>query len=282
MRTVTSTLFCLLAALPLWGNSKAVSVPFTTNPDGLMIVPAKVGGTIPIHVIFDTGAGLDALAPSLIQRLGGKPTGQFTAFRMTGERLDIPLFIVPELSIGPVVKKDAVVAGWDVLDKWHFDGIVSLNDFREQPLTLDFLNKVLVFETRSTMAHLRAAGKSSPLQFDDERGIALDVFAQFLVGNQPAQCEIDTGSASATVSTRFMASLGVEGEKDERHEGSYKGILPEISLAAAPQVTLASPRVAFSNLVYDCVVGVDFWSGRALTIDVAHRQLIVSYSPPLR
>jgi hypothetical protein len=72
-----------------------------------MIVPARAG-TIPIHVIFDTGAGLDALAPSLIQRLGSKPAGQFTAFRMTGERLDIPLFIVPELSIGPVMKKDAV------------------------------------------------------------------------------------------------------------------------------------------------------------------------------
>jgi hypothetical protein len=79
-----------------------------------------------------------------------------------------------------------------------------------------------------------------------------------------------------------MASLGVEVAKDERHEGSYKGILPEISLAAAPQVTLTRPRVSFSNIIYDCVVGVDFWSAKALTIDVAHRQLIVSYPSTFR
>jgi hypothetical protein len=282
MRTVIITLLCLLPALPLWGSSKAVSLPFTTNPDGLIIVLAKVGGTIPIHFIFDTGAGLDALAPSLIQRLGGKPAGQFTAFRMTGERLDIPLFIIPELSIGPMMKKDAVVAGWDVLDKWHIDCIMSLNGFRQQPVTFDFVNKALIFETPRTLAHLRAVGKSSRLQLHDERGIALDVFAEFLVGSERAQCEIDTGSASATVTTRFMASLGVEVAKDERHEGSYKGILPEISLAAAPQVTLARPRVSFSNIIYDCLVGVDFWSAKALTIDVAHRQLIVSYPSTFR
>ncbi len=282
MRTVIISLLCLLAALPLWDSSKVVSLPFTTNPDGLVIVPAKVGETIAIHVIFDTGAGLDALAPSLIRKLGGKPAGQFTGFRMTGERVDIPLFVIPELSIGPMMKKDAVVAGVDVLDKWRLDGIMSLNGFRRQPVTFDFVNKILIFETPRTLANLRAAGKSSPLQLHDQRGIALDVFAEFLVGSQRAQCEIDTGSPSATVTTRFMASLGVEVAKDERHEGSYTGILPKISLAAAPQVALARSGVSFSNIIYDCVVGVDFWSARALTIDVANRQLIVSYPPSLR
>jgi hypothetical protein len=201
---------------------KPVSIPFTTNPDGLVIVPATVGGTIPIHVIFDTGAGLDALATSLVERLHGKPSGQFSAFRMTGERLDIPLFIIPELSIGPMVKKDAVVASWDVLDKWHLDGIISVNDFRQQPFTFDFTNKVLVFETPKTLVQRRAQGKSSPLQFHDQRGIALDLFAQFLIGDLPGQCEIDTGSPSATVSMRYMASLGIDKDRKDvrKHEGS--------------------------------------------------------------
>lgn len=281
MRTVT-TLVCLLAAPSLWGSSKAVSLPFTTNPDGLMMVPAKVGGTIPIKVIFDTGAGLDALAPSLIQKVGGKPAGQFTGFRMTGERLDIPLFIIPELSIGPMVKKDALVGGWDVLDKWQLDGIMSLNSFRRQPVTFDFVNNALIFETSRTLARLRAAGKLSPLQFHDQRGIALDIFAEFLVGSERAQCEIDTGSPSASVTTRFIPSLGVEVAEDERHKGTYKGVVSKISLAAAPEVTLVGARVSFSNIIYDCVVGVDFWSARMLTIDVAHGQLIVSHPPPSR
>jgi hypothetical protein len=261
---------------------KPVSIPFTTNPDGLVIVPATVGGTIPIHVIFDTGAGLDALAPSLVERLHGKPSGQFSAFRMTGERLDIPLFIIPELSIGPMVKKDAVVASWDVLDKWHLDGIISVNDFRQQPFTFDFTNKVLVFETPKTLVQRRAQGKSSPLQVHDQRGIALDLFAQFLIGDLPGQCEIDTGSPSATVSMRYMASLGIDKDRKDvrKHEGSYETILLQISLAAAPHISLARPSVSFSDIIYDCVVGIDFWSGKALTIDIADKQLIVSRPPP--
>jgi hypothetical protein len=63
-----------------------------------MMVPAKVGGTIPIYVIFDTGAGLDALAPSLIQRLGGKPMGQYTAFRMSGLRRAFSMALWPATS----------------------------------------------------------------------------------------------------------------------------------------------------------------------------------------
>ena len=147
MRTITFTVFFLLNALPLWAESKVASIQFTTNADGLVIVPATVGGTIPIHVIFDTGAGLDVLAPTLIERLHGKSSGQFTAFRMSSERLDIPLFIISQLSIGPVVKRNAMVGSWDVLDKWHLDGIISVNDFRQQPFTFDFRNRVLVFET---------------------------------------------------------------------------------------------------------------------------------------
>ena len=281
MRALTIALICLPVASRIMAQSKPVSIPFTTNPDGLMIVPATVGGTIPIQAIFDTGAGLDTLAPSLIEKLHGKPWGQFSAFRMTGERLDIPLFIVPELSVGPMVKKDAVVGSWDVLDKWHLDGIISVNAFRQQPFTFDFTNKVVIFETAKTLAQRIAQGESLPLQFHDQRGVALDLFAQFLIGNLPGQCEIDTGSPSATVSLRYMASLGIEkdGKDVRKHEGSYETRLPQISLAAAPQIRLAGPGVLFSDIIYDCVVGVDFWSGRTLTIDIADKQLIVSRPP---
>jgi hypothetical protein len=290
MRTLTAALLSFLAALPLLAKPKSASIPFTTTPDGLVVLPATVGKTIPIHVIFDTGAGLDVLAPSLIEKLHGKPWGQFSAFRMTGERLDMSLFVIPELSIGPVVKKDAVVGSWDVLDKFHLDGIISVNDFRQQPFTFDFTNKVVVLETPKTLAQRRAAGKTSPLQFDDDRGIALDLFAQFLIGNQPGQCEIDSGSPSTSVNTRFMPSLGIEkdGKDVQKHEGrSFTGAvetrydtnLSQISLAAAPQIILARPPVSFSDIIYDCVVGIDFWSGKALTIDIADRQLIVSSSP---
>jgi hypothetical protein len=287
MRTLTALFFAFLISVPVLAKSKPVSIPFTTNADGMVILPATVGGTISAHVIFDTGAGLDILAPSLIEKVHGKPAGQFTGFRMTGERLDIPLFVVPVLSVGAMEKKNALVGSWDVLDKMHLDGIVSLNDFREQPVTFDFVNKVVIFETTDSLAQRRAAATSASMKVDDQRGITLDVFADFLIGDLPAQCEIDTGSPSATVSTRYMERLGIEKDvkgvrKIERRtvaggmQTRYDTSLPQISLAAAPQISLAPAPASFSNIIYDCVVGLDFWAGRALTIDIAAREMLVS------
>ncbi len=252
----------------------------------MVLMPAKVSDT-PIQVVFDTGAGIDVFAPSLIEKVHGKPAGQFTGFRATGERIDLALFIIPELTVGPVVKKDVLVAAWDVLDKFHLDGIVSLNAFRQQPITFDFANKQLILETDKSMRRRRATGAASSLQLDDERGISLDILAQFLVVDQPGQCVIDTGTPSAKVSTRYMDPLHIDKNSGDvhKHEGTtiagakevrWGTSVPEISLAAAPLIKLAPARVSFSDIIYDCVVGVDFWHDRAVTIDIANRQLIVA------
>lgn len=291
MRAVGLALAFVLATSRLLGQSGAgaddpVSVPFIVS-DGMAIVPAAVGSALPIHLIFDTGAGLDLLAPSLIKKVHGRSAGTFSAHRMTGERIDIPLFVIPAIGVGPVVRSDAVVGGWDVLDTLHVDGILSVNAFRERSFTIDFAARVLTFETAQSLARRRAAGRSSPLQVDDFRGMALDLFATFLLGTQPGQCEIDTGTQNAVVSMRYLAPLRIDKDgpdvvKRERRtiagapEVRYSTKLPQISLGAAPAIAIAQPSVSFSDITYDCVIGTDFWSGRALTIDIANRQLIVS------
>lgn len=287
MKRAVSLICVLLIASPLLAKRNSVSLPFTTNSDGMVIVPAMLGGTIPMHVILDTGAGLDVIAPSLIEKVHGRSAGQFTGFRMWGERLDIALFIVPEISVGPVVKKQTLVGTWDVLDQLHLDGIIAVNDFRRQPFTLDFANKQLVFETEKSLRKRKADESIAPLQMDDERGITLDLFSQFTFGKQTGQCEIDTGSPGANINTRYMGDLGIDKDAKGVRKQEQKTItgakvvhywttLPQISLAAAPQVSLAPARVSFSDTIYDCVIGVDFWHNRAVTIDIPDRQLIVS------
>ena len=289
----TLVVLVLLIALPALAAKKPVEVPFAISPEGFVLVPATLGGTIAAHVIFDTGAGLDVLAPSVVDKLHGTSAGQFTAFRMWGDRLDVPLFVVPEISVGPLVKRNALVAAWDLLDQMHLEGIVSVNDFRQQPLTLDFVNKAMVFETAKSLAHRRATGSISPLKFDDQRGIALDLFSEFLIGNQTGQCEIDTGSQNATVTTRFLAPLAIDkdGKDVQKHEQKnpagltvirYQTTLPNIALAAAPQIAVAHAPATFSDIIYDCVIGLDFWLGKVLTIDIPGRQLIVSDSASAR
>jgi len=284
-----ATITVLLASNSLAAQSHALAeplaIPFTVA-DGILVVPAKVGGTSG-HLIFDTGAGLDLLPPSAINRLGGKPSGTFTAHRMTGERIDVPLFAVPGIALGSLGDSAAIVGGWDVLDSLHLDGILSINGFRRQPFTIDFGSNVLTLETAKSLAQRRAKGQSSPLGIDDYHGKALDLFATFRIGDQTAECELDTGSQSATVSLRYLTSLGIdttgpEVKRRERQtiagarEVKYVTKVPRIALASAASIDVSSPTVAFADIIYDCVIGTDFWAGRALTIDIAKRQLIVA------
>jgi aromatic ring-cleaving dioxygenase len=48
--------------------------------------------------------GVSVLSKSLVDKLGEKPTGQFTGFRMIGERLDVQLYTISELRVGPMVQ----------------------------------------------------------------------------------------------------------------------------------------------------------------------------------
>jgi aspartyl protease len=289
----TLAVLVLLIALPAAASKKPVEIPFTISPEGFVMVPATLGGTLSAHVIFDTGAGMDVLAPSVVEKLHGKPAGKFTAFRMWGDRLDVPLFTVSEISVGSMVKTDALVGAWDMLDQLHLEGIVSVNDFRQQPFTLDFVNKVMVFETAKSMGQRRRTGKTSPLKFDELRGITLDVFSDFLIGNQTGQCEIDTGSQNATINTTFMAPLGIDkdGKNVQKREQKnsagvttvrYKTTLPKIALAAVPEIAIANAPARFSDIIYDCVIGLDFWLGKVVTIDIAGRQLIVADASRLK
>ncbi len=279
-------LFCFLA-LPMAAQSKGGTIAFTTNQDGMPVIPVTAGEATTLSVILDTGGGLAVLAPSVIEKVHGVPAGQFTGFRMTGERLNIPLFTIPRLAIGPMEKKDVLVGSWDVLDKIHIDGIVSLSQFRDQPFTLDFGSKTLIFESAKTLAKRRANAVVSPIQLDDLRGISLDMFSQFLIAGHPGQCEVDTGSPISTVNTRYMKSLGIEPDgKDVRKvekrtiagapEIRYDTRVSGITLAASPKIDIQHPQVSFVDIIYDCVVGVDFWAGKTLTVDIPNRQIMLS------
>lgn len=280
MRSLARMVFAVLLMVPaVVGQKKATTLPFTTNSDGLVIVSVVLGGEIHTDVALDTGAGLDGLAPSIVEKLHGKPAGVFTGFRTGGERLDLPLFIIPELRIGPIMKKNALVSTWAVFDQWHFGGVISMNDFRQQALTFDFPNKQIIFETSRSLRDRLNSGLPIPLKFDDERGIALDLFPEVLIGGRAAQCEMDTGTPDSAFSIRYMEPLGISKDGEgvtKQKSGSYLTTIPQIALGAAPSIRQVQPKVEFGDIIYDCVLGAHFWSGRSVTVDIPNKRLIVN------
>lgn len=290
MRAPVYVLFLSLAASPLGAQAPAVTqpvvIPFTAT-NGLVFIKATLGDSTQTDLILDTGGGLDVLSPSLVASVGGTPMGIVTGHRMTGERLDIQVWNVPSLSVGPLSRTEAVVGSWAALDSFGIDGIVSLDGFRNQPLTIDFSASTVTFESASSLARRRAAGKVSELQLDDLRGKAVTAFANFLLGDKLGQCELDTGSQAMRANTRYLAALGIDTANASVTRRSFQTVtgatesqfvaaVPRVALAAAPDVAAEDVRVTFSDIIYDCVVGTDFWKGRVVTFDVAGRELIVS------
>jgi Aspartyl protease len=286
-RLVTLLLVATFSAFAAGQEGKpAVSVPFTIAADTnlLMIPSASPGGP---SFALDTGGGVSVLAKGLVEKLGGKSYGTFTGFRLTGERLDLELFKVPELRVGPIVQKEVVVAGWDGLDKLHLDGIIGLDFFRAQPITVDFVHHQLIFETSVSLAQRRIAGRTVALRLDDQRGVSLTPFARFRVGSRSAECEIDTGSQGYILNLRYMKQLGIDPNSSAVKRSEYTTILgnkelrytaavPTPSLKGIPAVAGESVPALFEEIIYDCNVGIQYWAGRIVTFDVPNKVLLVS------
>jgi hypothetical protein len=287
--------FCIpiLFAVAWFATTAAASqkspehIPFLRSDDGILMIQGSVGTENQYSFILDTGAGLSVLSQSLVDKLGGKRAGQFTGFRMTGERLDVQLYTIPELRVGTIMRKSALVGAWDGLDKLHIDGIISLNFFRDQPITLNFEHKQLIFETPASLAQRRDSGRAVPVRLDDQRGISLELFAPFLVGSHSAECEVDTGSQGYTIQLRYMELLGLnkEGSNVKKFEHTsilgaketrYTAALPSLALEGVPSDERQNARATFEELIYDCNIGSNYWTGRSVTFDVPGRTLIVS------
>jgi hypothetical protein len=201
--------------------------------------------------------------------------------------MDLQLFTIPELRVGPIVRHDAVVAAWDGLDKFHLSGMIALDFFRDQAFTLDFSAKRLVFESQASLAVRRRHGSVVKTRFDDTRGTSLDLFAPFRINGKIAECEVDTGSQGYVFATRYMDALVLtsksSGVKESAHttilgntETRYSAPVDSLTLGDTQIASSAHPSVLFENIIYDCNIGIDFWINKAVTFDIPHKQLIAA------
>jgi hypothetical protein len=251
------------------------------------MIPVSTGGAETTPFVLDTGSGVSVLSQSLVDRLGGEPAGRLTGFRLTGERMDLQLFTIPELRVGPIVRHNVVVAGWDGLDKFHLCGMIALDFFRDQAFTLDFSAKRLFFESQASLAERRRRGSVVKTRFDDMRGTSLDLFAPFRIEGKIAECEVDTGSQGYVFASRYMDVLGLtsksSGVKESTHttilgntESRYNALVDSLTLGDTQIGSPAHPSILFEDIVYDCNIGIDFWLNKIVTFDRPDKQLVVS------
>jgi hypothetical protein len=268
-----------LFALP-WPAAAQI-VPFSLS-GGLVTIDATVGSQ-PMRMVVDLGAGLNVISAKAAARLNISGQSRYTNWRMEGERVDLPTATLPTLSLagGQLQLKDLTTAIWPGLDGSGVDGLISATAFRDQAVTFDYVAHRLVLRDGAKLA--RAPGESRvPIEVSDDRSISLGIFAWFDFGKgQRGLCELDTGSQGFFLDERFGAKLGVnlDDSKLKRVPGPagdrVVATIPELALHGLPSSALPAPKVLFTNLIYDCNVGNEFWANRTFTLDVPSGSLYV-------
>lgn len=246
----------LLCGIPVMADA-VETIPFTVD-NGLIRVSGSIDNQAPVPMLVDLGAGVDIVSERLAHLVS--IDGKYTTLRLTGQRLDLPMGKVVTLSLGDARIGDKSVGIWNGL--YTARGVDALNSaeaFRDTATTFDWAAKQIVIEDAVSFPERRRTATYVPLLLQDDLNTSLAIFARFDIGRgRSALCLIDTGRKDIVFDDVFQ-----------------KDGISSLTMQGAPQTAMRNPPVKYDNLIYDCMVGNDFWQGRGFTLDVVNRALWV-------
>lgn len=264
-------------------------IPFTITAQGHIMVKASING-IEGNFIFDTGSGLTAITKTFASKINRltKEDDDLTLFRATGEKMTVDLYKANALSLGSFVEQNPQLTVVD-FNLGEIDGLVSLMSFRNQPFTIDYNKKQIVFETGETLAAIKKQGSIVPLQLDISRDKTLDVFVYVVVNNKlTLQFSIDSGAGANIyrINGKYVSVLGVDTATAVKsyHPSEfnpqiktviYSANLQSLAIKGFPTVNVQNVKTQFiDGLIYDGIVCLN-WIGKQVTFDLPHSEMVV-------
>jgi len=253
----------LTSALAMAGNPPAPSIPMEPYVAGLVVVSATVNGQRGTF-LFDTGEGVSIVTPAFAEKVGCKPWGQITGFRLTGERLDAPhcdgltyemagtRFQAPAVGVFDVMKFIGANAP-------PVDGTLGLDVFAGHVVTL-VPSTAIVIETPKSLGTRIAAARELPARLvRDAEGVSLTVNGAVQTSQGTAWMELDTGNSTGLFVGNHIAPL--------------LGMSPDVASPVDGSLTLANGIVVSgstrtANLIMDGNIGAEFLNHWILTLDL--------------
>ncbi|HEY0298749.1 MAG TPA: retropepsin-like aspartic protease [Arachidicoccus sp.] len=254
-------------------------IPFEINETGHIIIKAKING-VEGKFIFDTGAGLNAVFTKFSHKIENQKTNNFfVAHRATGEELSVDLYNAGSLEVNGKKFEGQQYTIVD-LEFGDIDGLISLQPFRNTPITIDYTNKKILFNRSTTNE------KSIDIQVGDYGGRAIDIFTYIQLNDTlKIQTLLDSGAGKKSFwfSSRFLDPLGLN-KADfksvpitsdfKKQNNYYIGKLAKLSTLNHLQ-KLSDLDVAFvDGLIYEGKTSID-WLGKILTIDIAKKKIFI-------
>jgi hypothetical protein len=249
------------------GDPPPATIPTSPYVAGLTVVHAKVNGQEGTF-LFDTGGGISVLTPQFAEKVGCKPWGQITGFRLDGGRLDVPHCDDVDFEMGGGKFRAPAAGVFDLMkligaNAPVVDGALGLDIFAGKVVTR-IPGQGLVIETPASFKARIAQGKELPVRVvRDGEGVALTLDGAVQTPAGMAYMELDTGSVSTLIIGDHLAPL--------------LGLKPD-SNAAAVSVTLANGIVVSgpartANLIMDGNIGAEFLNHWIMTMDLEHGRL---------
>ncbi|MCD9856730.1 aspartyl protease family protein [Epilithonimonas sp. JDS] len=264
----------------LLSSKTNAQIPFEVNSNGHIIIKAKINN-VEGKFILDTGAGLNAIFTKFSNKIKNEKTPNFfVGHRATGEELNVDLYNAKSMEINNKVFTDQQYTIVD-LEFGDIDGMISLQPFRNTPVTIDYNNKKILFN-KSTKGE-----KSIDIQIADYAGKALDIFTYVELNDTlKIQTLLDSGAGknSFWFSSKLMEALALNKsdfkavpiKSDFKKENNYYiGKLSKINTANQLRKVENTDAAFVDGLIYEGKTSID-WLGHVLTIDIAKKKIFIA------
>ncbi|WP_306354282.1 retropepsin-like aspartic protease [Flavobacterium sp. '19STA2R22 D10 B1'] len=270
------------------------AIPFTMTPSGHIVVKVSIND-VDGKFIFDTGAGLNLVTKTFYDKLKNVTTeGLFyTAFRATGDRLDVQLYKAQHLKIGKF-RYEAPTLTYLDLNWGDLDGIISLKNFENAIVTIDYAKSVLIIEETKQLAKIKKSAKTIvPIQVEDSRNISIDI-ACFVKLNDThrGQFILDSGAGKNIfrINSRYLSPLNIDvsdtlkvqkktfkSDFKANHENNiYTTTVAKLALDSNASIAVEQQKVQFvDGLIYDGIMPID-WFGKKITISIPTKEIVIT------
>lgn len=262
-------LAAVLAAAPAMATDAPAILRLKPLRERLRTIDVTVNGQ-PGTFLLDTGGGGTIISPAFAAKIGCKPWGRLTGFRMTGERLDSRRCDNTRISAGGVQFAPQTVGVVDLPDlkpgEPAPDGSLALDVLRDRAFTLDVSGDRLILETPESRAERTRGAIELPVQISRElSGAARDIYIQVPTRDGPLWFILDSGAGAVILVARDLAGyFGLDPAKD--------GPQP-VRLDLAPGVVAQSDIGFTPDMIMDGNLGMPFIRRHVITVDMRAERL---------
>ena len=271
----------LLAALPLAALHAAPQATPGAKPEAefrlepyrkTIALRGSVNG-VPGRFLVDTAGGSTVLSPKFVEKIGCKPWGRLTGFRMMGERLDTPRCDNVDIAVGGTTLHLPVAGVLDIAaliasDAEPVEGSIALDAFAGRTITIDFPGKRLLIESPDSLRERIRHARELPASMSREiQGRALAVSLGVPTPEGMVWMEVDSGNGGTLLVSKVYAKyFGLDPDQEGPQQGDF-----------AVSKDFRAQGMAFTpDMILDGNIGMPFLKDKVVTFDLKDGRLWVA------